>query len=216
MSLTKHASIEVPSAVQKSPTGIQGLDDVLSGGLPRGRPTLVCGSAGCGKTLLATEYLVRGATRFDEPGVMVTFDESPDELVVNVASLGFDLEELRRRRKLHIDHVRIDRSEVQEAGDWDLEGLFVRLDHAVKAVGARRVVLDTPETLFQALSEPTLRSEFKRLFRWLKDRDLTTIVTASEATGRSRATASRSTSPTASSSSTTGSTPSGRSAACGS
>lgn len=175
---------EVQSAIEKSPTGIQGLDEVLSGGLPRGRTTLVCGGAGCGKTLLAIEFLVRGALLHGEPAVMISFDEAPAELALNVQSLGFDLADLQKRKLLRIDHVRLDRTEIEEAGEYDLEGLFVRIDHAVKSVGAKRVVLDTPETLFSSLPDSgVLRAELKRLFHWLKDRGLTSIVTAEKGEG---------------------------------
>ena len=163
----------------KCPTGIQGLDEVTDGGFPRGRPTLVCGGAGCGKTLLAAEFLVRGATQFDEPGVLMCFEETEAELEANVASLGFDLAGLVRRKKLLVDHVRVERSEIQETGEYDLEGLFVRLNHAIDAIGAKRVVLDTIEGLFAALpNEAILRAELRRLFRWLKDKGMTAVITA--------------------------------------
>ncbi len=168
----------------KSPTGIEGLDEVTGGGLPRGRATLLCGAAGCGKTLLAMEFLVRGATRFGEPGVFMAFEETADELVENVRSLGFDADRLVRRKKLVIDHVRVERSEIQETGEYDLEGLFVRLGHAIDGVGARRVVLDTIESLFGGFSNTAiLRAELRRLFRWLKDRGLTAIVTGERGDG---------------------------------
>ena len=163
----------------KCPTGIQGLDEITGGGLPRGRISLVCGGAGCGKTLLATEFLVRGAVRFHEPGVFLTFEESAAELAANVASLGFHLDELVRRRKIVVDHVHLERSEIHETGDYDLEGLFVRLNHAIDSIGARRVVLDTLEALFASLpNEAVLRAELRRLFRWLKDKGVTTVITA--------------------------------------
>ena len=162
----------------KAPTGIEGLDEITEGGLPRGRPTLVCGAAGCGKTLLAMEFLVRGITEFDEPGVFVAFEETADELADNVRSLGFDLDDLIEREKLSIDHVHVERSEIEEAGQYDLEGLFIRLGFAIDSVGAKRVVLDTLETLFGGLSNAAvLRSELRRLFRWLKDRGVTAVVT---------------------------------------
>jgi circadian clock protein KaiC len=163
----------------KCPTGIQGLDEITGGGLPRGRPTLVCGGAGCGKTLLAVEFLVRGAVQFDEPGVLLAFEETEAELKANVASLGFDLAGLVRRKKIVIDYVHIERSEVQESGEYDLEGLFVRLNHAIDSVGAKRVVLDTLEALFASLpNEAILRAELRRLFRWLKDKGVTAVITA--------------------------------------
>jgi circadian clock protein KaiC len=163
----------------KCPTGIQGLDEITGGGLPRGRPTLVCGGAGCGKTLLATEFLVRGAAQFGEAGVFMAFEETEAELKANVASLGFDLAGLVRRKKIAIDYVHIERSEVQESGEYDLEGLFVRLNHAIDSIGAKRVVLDTLEALFASLpNEAILRAELRRLFRWLKDKGVTAVITA--------------------------------------
>ena len=163
----------------KCPTGIQGLDEITGGGLPRGRPTLVCGGAGCGKTLLAAEFLVRGAAQFNEPGVLMAFEETEKELKANVASLGFDLEGLVRRKKIVVDYVHIERSEFQESGEYDLEGIFVRLGHAIDSIGAKRVVLDTLEVLFASLpNEAILRSELRRLFRWLKDKGVTAVITA--------------------------------------
>ncbi len=172
-------TISKPTQLPKCPTGIQGLDEITSGGLPRGRPTLVCGSAGCGKTLLAAEFLVRGAMQFDEPGVFMAFEETEAELKANVASLGFDLSGLVRRKKIILDYVRIDRSEVQESGEYDLEGLFVRLNHAIDSIGAKRVVLDTLEALFASLTnEAILRAELRRLFRWIKEKGVTAVITA--------------------------------------
>ncbi len=163
----------------KCPTGIQGLDEITGGGLPRGRPTLVCGGAGCGKTLLAVEFLVRGAVQFDEPGVLMAFEETEAELKANVASLGFDLAGLVRRKKIVLDYVHIERSEIQETGEYDLEGLFVRLNLAIDSIGAKRVVLDTLEALFAGLpNEAILRAELRRLFRWLKDKGVTAVITA--------------------------------------
>ncbi len=168
----------------KAPTGIPGLDEITGGGLPRGRPTLVCGSAGCGKTLLAMEFLVRGATHFDEPGVFFAFEETARELTENVRSLGFDLDTLTAERKLAIDHIRIERSEIEETGEYDLEGLFLRLGFSIDSVGAKRVVLDTLETLFGGFSNAViLRAELRRLFRWLKDRGITAIITAERGAG---------------------------------
>jgi circadian clock protein KaiC len=162
----------------KSLTGIQGLDELTGGGLPSGRSTLVCGGVGCGKTLFGLEFLVHGALRYGEPGVFMAFEETAADLTQNVASLGFDLDDLVARRLLFIDHVRVERSEVESCGDYDLEGLFIRLDHAIRSVGARRVVLDTLETLFANLPNPAiLRAELRRLFRWLKDRGVTAIIT---------------------------------------
>ena len=163
----------------KCATGIQGLDEITDGGLPRGRPTLVCGGAGCGKTLLAAEFLVRGAVQFDEPGVLMAFEETEKELTANVASLGFDLAGLVKRKKIVVDYVHVERSEMQESGEYDLEGLFVRLGHAIDSIGAKRVVLDTLEVLFASLpNEAVLRSELRRLFRWLKDKGVTAVITA--------------------------------------
>src|SRR4249920_1960901 len=168
----------------KCPTGIQGLDEITGGGLPRGRPTLVCGGAGCGKTLLAAEFLVRGAAQFDEPGVLLAFEETEAELKANVASLGFDLAGLVRRKKIVIDYVYIERSEIEETGEYDLEGLFVRLASAIDSIGAKRVVLDTIEALFSGFSDQSiLRAELRRLFRWLKDKGVTAIITAERGEG---------------------------------
>ena len=166
-------------SLPKCPTGIQGLDEITSGGLPRGRPTLVCGGAGCGKTLLGVEFLVRGATSFDEPGVFMAFEETEAELEANVASLGFDLAGLVRRKKIMVDYVHIEPGEIHESGEYDLEGLFVRLNHAIDSIGAKRVVLDTLEALFAGLrNESILRAELRRLFRWLKDKGVTAVITA--------------------------------------
>ena len=173
-----------PRTLAKAPTGIRGLDEVTDGGLPLGRPTLVCGSAGCGKTLLAMEFLVRGATEFDEPGVFIAFEETPEELAQNVRSLGFDLDALTAEGKFAADYVHIDRTEIEETGDFDLEGLFIRLALAIDSVGAKRVVLDTIETLFGGFNnDAVLRSELRRLFRWLKDRGVTAIITAERGEG---------------------------------
>jgi len=167
--------------LDKCPTGISGLDEITEGGLPRGRPTLVCGAAGCGKTLLAVEFIVRGITEFNEPGVFMSFEETAEELVKNVASLGFDVDSLVRRKKMAMDYVRIERSEIEETGEYNLEGLFVRLGSAIDAVGAKRVALDTIEALFAGLpNEAILRAELRRLFRWLKDKGVTAIITAEQ------------------------------------
>ncbi len=168
----------------KSPTGIEGLDEVTGGGLPAGRPTLVCGAAGCGKTLLAMEFLVRGALNFNEPGVFMAFEETAEDLAKNVRSLGFDLKALDDQKKLTVDYVYIERSEIEETGQYDLEGLFVRLGYAIDSIGAKRVVLDTLETLFGGLqNEAILRSELRRLFRWLKDKGVTAVITAERGEG---------------------------------
>ncbi|TGE12600.1 circadian clock protein KaiC [Hymenobacter elongatus] len=168
----------------KAPSGIEGLDEITEGGLPLGRPTLICGSAGCGKTLMGIEFLVRGILDHDEPGVLMTFEESAAELAANVASLGFDLPKLQADQKLRLDQVHVDRAEIEETGEYDLEGLFIRLGHAIDAIGAKRVVLDTIEALFSGFpNQGVLRSEIVRLFRWLKDKGVTTIITAERGEG---------------------------------
>jgi circadian clock protein KaiC len=173
-----------PKELPKAPSGIPGLDDITGGGLPRGRPTIVCGSAGCGKTLFAMEFLVRGAVDLGEPGVFLAFEETPTELAQNVRSLGFDVEKLVAGGKLFIDHVQIEPSEIEETGDYDLEGLFLRLGSAIDAVGAKRVAIDTLETLFASFAnERILRAELRRLFRWLKDRGVTAVITAERGDG---------------------------------
>jgi circadian clock protein KaiC len=165
----------------KCPTGIKGLDEITGGGLPLGRPTLVCGGTGCGKTLLAMEFLVRGALEFDEPGVFMSFEEKSGELVQNFASLGFDLEDLEARSKLAIDYVHIERAEIEESGEYDLEGLFIRLGFAIDSIGAKRVALDTIEVLFSGFSnENILRAELRRLFRFLKEKGVTAVVTGEQ------------------------------------
>jgi circadian clock protein KaiC len=164
--------------LQKSRTGIAGLDEITGGGLPLGRPTLICGGAGCGKTLMSIEYIVRGALDYDEPGVFMAFEEKAEELALNVASLGFNLDQLIADQKVRIDHVHIERSEIEETGEYDLDGLFIRLGHAIDAIGAKRVVLDTIENLFSGLSnDAILRSELRRLFQWLKAKGVTAIIT---------------------------------------
>ena len=179
-----HARGASSRALPKAPTGIQGLDEVTGGGFPQGRPTLVCGSAGAGKTLLALEFLVRGATQYNEPGVFMAFEETAEDLTKNVRSLGFDLDELIKQKKLAIDFVQIDRSEIDETGDYDLEGLFIRLGAAIDGIGAKRVVLDTIENLFAGLqNEGILRGELRRLFRWLKDRGVSAVITAERGEG---------------------------------
>ena len=173
-----------PTALQKARTGIPGFDEITRGGVPKGRPTLICGSAGAGKTLFATEFLVRGATQFNEPGVFISFEESDEELATNVASLNFDLKELIAEKKLVIDYVFIERSEIEETGEYDLEGLFLRLDHAVNSIGAQRIVLDTLEALFSSLpNEAIIRAELRRLFRWLKEKELTAVITCERGNG---------------------------------
>ncbi len=180
----KESARHSPPALAKCPTGISGFDEITGGGLPQGRPSLVCGSAGCGKTLFAMEFLVRGALDYGEPGVFMSFEERPQELAQNVASLGFDLDDLRARKLIAIDHVRVERSEIEETGDYDLEGLFIRLGHAIDTIGAKRVALDTIETLFGGLSNSAiLRAELRRLFLWLKDRGVTAVITGERGDG---------------------------------
>jgi len=175
----KAAPVRTLLPIRKSPTGIRGLDEISGGGLPKGRTTIVCGGPGCGKTMLGIEFLVRGALEYNEPGVLMAFEETPQDIAQNVASLGFDIQDLSDKKKLFLDYVAVEPSEIQETGEYDLEGLFIRLGNAVETVGAKRVMFDTIESLFSSFSNPAiLRSEFRRLFRWLKDRDLTAVVTA--------------------------------------
>ena len=177
-------SPDVAQALPKSRTGIDGLDQVTGGGLPRGRPTLICGAAGCGKTLFGMEFLVRGATQFGEPGAFITFEETSEELAQNVRSLGFDVDELVKDGKLAIDYVHVERTEIHETGEFDLEGLFLRLGIAIDSVGAKRVVLDTLEALFAGFNnQAILRAELRRLFRWLKDKGVTAIITGERGAG---------------------------------
>src|SRR5271165_319023 len=168
----------------KARTGITGFDEITFGGLPQGRPTLVCGSAGCGKTLFGLEFLVRGILEFGEPGVCMTFEERAADLAQNVAALGFDLQSLIDGQKLIIDHVNLERSMIEETGEYDLEGLFVRLNHAIDSIGAKRVLLDTIEALFAGLSnESILRAELRRLFLWLKEKGVTAVITGERGEG---------------------------------
>src|SRR6202171_123201 len=170
--------------LDKAPTGITGFDEITNGGLPKGRPTILCGGPGCGKTMFAMEFLVRGAIEYNEPGVLMSFEETSEDLTRNVESLGFDLKGLVSRRKLFLDYAHIESSEIQETGEFDLEGLFLRLQHAVESVRAKRVVLDTLEAVFSGFSNAgILRAEIRRLFRWLKDRGLTTVITAERGHG---------------------------------
>ena len=174
----------VPNTLPKAPSGIAGLDEITGGGLPKGRPTLVCGGAGCGKTLFAMEFLVRGALEFKEPGVFMAFEEKSDELTVNVRSLGFDLPQLQADKLIKLDYVRIERSEIEETGEYDLEGLFIRLGYAIDSIGARRVVLDTIENLFSGLTnQGILRAELRRLFDWLKEKKITAVITGEKGEG---------------------------------
>jgi circadian clock protein KaiC len=175
MSMTAKGKV---APLEKCPTGIRGLDDITQGGLPRGRPTLVCGGTGCGKTLLALEFIVRGILEFDEPGVFMSFEETSEELAKNVASLGFDLEGLIRGKKLAMDYVHVERSEIEMTGEYDLEGLFIRLNSMIVETGAKRVGIDSLEALFAGLpNEAILRAELRRLFRWLKNKGVTAVIT---------------------------------------
>lgn len=168
----------------KTPTGITGLDEITGGGLPKGRPSLVCGAAGSGKTLLSLEFIVRGAVEFGEPGVFIAFEEKAEELATNVASLGFDLNKLQKNGLLKIDHVQVERSEIEETGEYDLDGLFIRLGYAIDSIGAKRVVLDTIENLFSGLNnQGILRAELRRLFGWLKEKGVTAIITGEKGEG---------------------------------
>ena len=172
------------NVLPKSPTSIQGFDEITGGGLPKGRPTLVCGGAGCGKTLFAMEFLVHGAMQYNEPGVFMSFEETEEELTANVASLGFDLVDLLDRKKIWVEHIHVERGEIEQSGEYDLEGLFIRIHHAIESIGAKRVVLDTIESLFSALPNPTIvRTELRRLFGWLKKKGVTAIITGERGDG---------------------------------
>jgi len=185
MSLSSSTKKTAPLAtLPKTPTGIAGLDEITGGGIPQGRPTLICGGAGSGKTLFSMEFMVRGALEFGEPGVFVAFEEKAEELALNVASLGFDLAQLQADKLLRLDHVHIDRSEIEETGEYNLEGLFIRLGYAIDSIGAKRVVLDTIENLFAGLNnQGVLRAELRRLFEWLKEKGVTTIITGEKGEG---------------------------------
>jgi circadian clock protein KaiC len=179
----KNSNIKV-QGIEKAPTGIMGLDEITGGGFPRGRTTLLCGGPGCGKTIFATEFIVRGVMEYGEPGVFVSFEESEQELTENVRSLGFDLDELKKNKKLHIDHILVHKGDFQDSGSFDLEGLFVRIGHAIDSIGAKRVVLDTIETLFFGFENETLlRNELKRLFTFLKKKKVTAVITGEKGVG---------------------------------
>src|SRR6202158_411921 len=184
MGIRAKSASHVLTSLEKAPTGIKGLDQISSGGLPKGRTTIVCGGPGCGKTMLGIEFLVRGALEFDEPGVLMALEETPRDMASNVAALGFDIEDLAAKKKLFLDYISVDPSEIAETGQYDLEGLFIRLQDAVDTIGAKRVMFDTGEALFSSFSnQAILRAEFRRLFRWLKDRELTTVLTAERGEG---------------------------------
>lgn len=173
-----------PERLEKAPSGINGLDEVTHGGLPKGRPTLICGGPGCGKSLMGIEFLVRGAMQYGEPGVLMTFEETEEDIKKNVASLGFDLEQLVKDKKIVVDYVKVDRQEIDENGEYDLEGIFIRLNYAMKSIGAKRVMLDTVESLFSGLSnQAILRSELRRLFYWLKEQGMSTVITGERGEG---------------------------------
>jgi circadian clock protein KaiC len=182
--MARKKSITKNRSLPKSPTGISGLDEITGGGLPTGRPTLVCGSAGCGKSMLGVEFLVRGAMQYDEPGVLMTFEELPEDVITNSRSLGFDVDALVAKKKLFVDYVRVERNEIQETGEYDLEGIFVRLNYAIDSIGAKRVVLDTIESLFTGLTNAAiLRAELRRLFSWLKEKGVTAVITGEKGEG---------------------------------
>jgi circadian clock protein KaiC len=171
-------------SLPKSKTGINGLDEITEGGIPQGRPTLICGAAGCGKTLFSIEFLVHGALQYNEPGVFIAFEEKAEELTLNVSSLGFDLKQLQQDKMIRLDHVHIERSEIEETGEYDLDGLFIRLGYAIDSIGAKRVVLDTIESLFSGLNnQAIIRAELRRLFSWLKEKEVTTIITGEKGEG---------------------------------
>jgi circadian clock protein KaiC len=180
----KRSKPPTQKSLAKTPTGINGLDEITGGGLPTGRPTLICGAAGCGKTLMSIEFIVRGAVMFNEPGVFMAFEERPEELTTNVASLGFDLDKLQKDKLIKVDHVHIERSEIEETGEYDLDGLFIRLGYAIDSIGAKRVVLDTIENLFSGVNNQTmLRAELRRLCSWLKEKGVTAIITGEKGDG---------------------------------
>lgn len=182
--MTRKNAIRKNRFLPKSSTGISGLDEITDGGLPKGRPTLVCGGAGCGKSMLGVEFLVRGITQFNEPGVLMTFEELPEDIIKNARSLGFDIDDLIAKKKLFLDYVRVERNEIQETGEYDLEGIFVRLNYAIESLGAKRVVLDTIESLFVGLTNVSiLRAELRRLFNWLKEKGVTAIITGEKGEG---------------------------------
>ena len=182
--MTRKTQQKTSIALEKCRTGISGFDEITGGGLPKGRPTLVCGGAGSGKTLFAMEFLLNGATQYNEPGIFISFEENERELTENVASLGWDLEALGRENKIFLDHVYIERSEIEETGEFNLEGLFIRIESALSAVNAKRIAVDSMEALFSGFSdEMSLRAEIRRLFRWLKEKGLTAVITGEQGKG---------------------------------
>ncbi len=184
MKVNKETSKTIEFKFPKTPTGVEGLDEITEGGFPKGRPTLICGGAGCGKTLLSMQFLIKGIVIHNEPGVFMSFEETAPDLAVNVKSLGFDLEKLKAEKKLIVDHVRVERAEIDEAGEYDLEGLFIRLGHAIDTVKAKRVVLDTCESLFDGLdNQAVFRAELRILFHWLKEKGVTAIITGERGEG---------------------------------
>ncbi len=182
--MTRKTQQKTSIALEKCRTGISGFDEITGGGVPKGRPTLVCGGAGSGKTLFAMEFLLNGATQFNEPGIFISFEENERELTENVASLGWDLEALSREKKIFLDHVYIERSEIEETGEFNLDGLFIRIESALRAVNAKRIAVDSMEALFSGFSdEMSLRAEIRRLFRWLKEKGLTAVITGEQGKG---------------------------------
>jgi len=170
--------------MHKCPTGITGFDEITEGGLPQNRITLICGGTGSGKTLLGIDFLINGATNYSEPGIFMSFEETEEELYKNVASLNLDLQGLVSHKKLLLEYVLLERRDMQDKGDFNLEGLFIRLEHAIDSIGAKRVVLDSTESLFAGVTDAgILRLEIKRLFRWLKDKHVTAIVTGELGSG---------------------------------
>jgi circadian clock protein KaiC len=173
----KKKNVSQSKHLEKCLTGIKGLDEVTEGGFPKNKTTLVSGGAGSGKTLLGIDFLIKGASDFNEPGVFMSFEETAEDLYQDVASLSLDLSGLVSRKKIHIEHVILDRKDIREA-DFNLEGVLVRLEHAIDSIGAKRVVLDSIESPFAGIADAgILRIEIKRLFKWLKDKHVTAIVT---------------------------------------
>ncbi len=170
-------SLHNHNQLHKCPTGIKGFDQITEGGIPQNRTTLLCGRAGTGKTLWGLDFLVKGATTYKEPGVFLSFEETEEELYKDVASIHLDLKGLVSQKKIQLEHVVLERRDIQ-ASDFNLEGILIRLEHAIASIGAKRVVIDSIESLFAGLTDVgILRLEIKRLFRWLKDKHVTTIIT---------------------------------------